>query len=301
MGEWVQGKIMGVRGDGTYDVLYDHAALGGESEVPLSRLRPVDAGAPASAAQAAATPGTTATASSGPVAASPAVAAAAAASASSPKRRGPKRIGGAQSLGLVSAGAPNDGSGFTAVKITDGFSPGDAVEVRYRGKTWRPATVTGVREEGSYDVDYGCGETERGVPPPLVRTPQAPTSPQRAAASSAARRANETEAERAARKAEKRRRRAEKERLRQQRGDASFPAAEVATAAAPAGDAIEGLTHREAVDRVRELERVCKRQQKKISKQERIIESLREKVVEWQQKTQLPSKELRAQQAAGKA
>ena len=66
MGEWVQGKIMGVRGDGTYDVLYDHAALGGESEVPLSRLRPVDAGAPASAAQAAATPGTTVTASSGP-------------------------------------------------------------------------------------------------------------------------------------------------------------------------------------------------------------------------------------------
>ena len=118
--------------------------------------------------------------------------------------------------------------------------------------------MTGVREEGSYDVDYGCGETERSVPPPLVRTPQAPTSPQRAAAGSAARRANETEAERAARKAEKRRRRAEKERLRQQRGDASFPAAE-GDGAAPAGDVIEGMTHRAAVDRVRELERVCKR------------------------------------------
>ena len=57
--------------------------------------------------------------------------------------------------------------------MPDGFAVGAAVEVRFQGKTWRPAVVTAVREEGSYDVEYEGGEKDMGMPPPMVRAPTA--------------------------------------------------------------------------------------------------------------------------------
>eukprot|EP00941_MAST-03F_sp_MAST-3F-sp1_P000186 g186.t1 len=296
MGEWVSAKVMGVREDGTYDLLYSHSALGGESEVPRNRIRKFGSPAPPT------TDMTVEIETDVSVARSPTVrAAAAAAGTRKSNYRGPLRVGGAADLGIVQAGADGS-SGFIAMKIKDAFEAGDQVEVRYRGRAWRTAQVTNVREEGSYDVSYEDGETERGIPPTLVRAPSTLVTKKAAAASaSAARRGGETPEERAKRKEAKRKRREAKARAKL---NVKYDENEVVGNgdSTSGGHTIDGMTHQDAVERVHELDRVVKRLQKRLSKQERVIESLREKVVEWQnQSGKLPSKAKRAEAAAAAA
>ena len=123
-GAWYPGKVMGIRDDGTFDLMYDDGD--GESEVPADRVRPRGSGDDAGAVPAAAT-----------------AAVAAAAPARQPASAGPAAA----------------------------FSVHEVVEVKFRGKTWRAATITAIDEElGSVDVSYlDDGLAEKGTPLQMVR------------------------------------------------------------------------------------------------------------------------------------
>ena len=59
-------------------------------------------------------------------------------------------------------------------KTVSSLGPGDVVSVKYRGKEWRRATIVQVRDEGSFDVTFENGETEKGVPPSMLRMRDSP-------------------------------------------------------------------------------------------------------------------------------
>ena len=53
------------------------------------------------------------------------------------------------------------------------FAVGSQVEIRNFKGGWKRGTITVVRDEGSFDVAIEDGTTEKGVPPSLVRVPNA--------------------------------------------------------------------------------------------------------------------------------
>lgn len=59
-------------------------------------------------------------------------------------------------------------------KTVSSLGAGDVVSVKYRGKEWRRATIVQVRDEGSFDVTFENGETEKGVPPSMLRMRDSP-------------------------------------------------------------------------------------------------------------------------------
>ncbi|CAM9486376.1 unnamed protein product, partial [Sphacelaria rigidula] len=62
------------------------------------------------------------------------------------------------------------GAASDAESTVKSYLVGDEIEARYkRGRKWYPGTIRGVNRDGSYDIRYNDGDTERDVDPGLVR------------------------------------------------------------------------------------------------------------------------------------
>lgn len=62
------------------------------------------------------------------------------------------------------------GAASDAESTVKTYLVGDEIEARYkRGRKWYPGTIRGVNRDGSYDIRYNDGDTERDVDPGLVR------------------------------------------------------------------------------------------------------------------------------------
>ena len=58
------------------------------------------------------------------------------------------------------------------------FSEGDAVEVNYRGKgKWFPGRIYDVKEDGSFDIEFDDGDSEKSVPIERIRSKRGTSSP----------------------------------------------------------------------------------------------------------------------------
>merc|ERR1740130_1305907 len=67
-----------------------------------------------------------------------------------------------------------DGSGDSAAasaaaSASGGFTEGQAVKGKYRGKKWFDGTIMKVNGDGTYDIKYADGDKERGVKEEWVR------------------------------------------------------------------------------------------------------------------------------------
>ena len=63
----------------------------------------------------------------------------------------------------------------------DGFRRGDNIEARYKGKSkWYKGSISRVNANGTYDILYDDGDTERGVRQSLIRRRERSSSPRRA-------------------------------------------------------------------------------------------------------------------------
>ena len=59
-----------------------------------------------------------------------------------------------------------------------GFAVGSPIEARYRGKRkWYPGTIAKVNGDGTYDIQYVDGDSERGVTAQYVRAAGEPAPP----------------------------------------------------------------------------------------------------------------------------
>ena len=147
-GKWYPGSIMGVRPDGTYDILYNDGD--GESEVPASRIR--DPNAPETAVTNTAAPAAMATSASTGVI----------------PTTSSSTSGSGSTSGGSSSSAAADGSSSAP------WAVGQTVEVRHRGKTWRVAKVAEVDAElQCANVEFTDATLEKGVPFGLLRAPSA--------------------------------------------------------------------------------------------------------------------------------
>ena len=135
-GKWHKGQIMGIRDDGTFDLLYEDGD--GESEVPRDRIR---------------LPGEGDGAGGG-------------ADGAAPEGGGGEGGGGA-------AGEEAGKIGKTAVQIgsTVEIRTGSA---RQGNVAWKKATITGYEAElQAYDLEVEGGGVEKGVPGGMLRIPGA--------------------------------------------------------------------------------------------------------------------------------
>ena len=148
-GQWFPGKVMGIREDGTYDILYDDGD--GESGVPRDRIRAEGEGVEESAASGAAVGSTDAT-----------------------------KVADGAAVATASMAAQEQDS----ARQEGEFPSGSKVEMRsHKTKQWVMASVSAYDAElGTYDLmlltDSGeaSGNVEKGVPLGLIRKPKSSSS-----------------------------------------------------------------------------------------------------------------------------